>query len=312
MVIAQRGVNTLSWCIAGNCRNNGWKIIRFLICLPKPSAHWRRTEEAQTGLIDVAIIQSLVKQGNSWMKPLCDYGHLVVDECHHLSSRSTLNRSHAGKGEIVTGLSLRLRGKDGHHPSSLCNAVPFVIGLMQRYRRPHVHLTHPVHGPSHGLSPLRAAEADLRVQYSELMDSELIADKGTRSAHLATRAGGRSRRPVAAHIDRTQRTSRFPGRAVSPGIQHFVVLRGGTGKKEAAAVSRPSGGYPDAERRDCWRQEDYSARIRRCRLDTLFLTLPVPGRYDRAVRRPFAPAHDASESARIDYADLTYHAGSDV
>ena len=39
------------------------------------------------GLIDVATIQSLVRKGivNDCV---ADYGHFIVDECHHLSARS--------------------------------------------------------------------------------------------------------------------------------------------------------------------------------------------------------------------------------
>jgi hypothetical protein len=40
-----------------------------------------------TGIIDVALIQSLVRHGEV-SDLVADYGHLVVDECHHLSAAS--------------------------------------------------------------------------------------------------------------------------------------------------------------------------------------------------------------------------------
>lgn len=40
-----------------------------------------------SGLIDVAMIQSLSKKGIV-DDLVADYGHLVVDECHHVSARS--------------------------------------------------------------------------------------------------------------------------------------------------------------------------------------------------------------------------------
>ena len=37
-----------------------------------------------TGVVDVAVIQSLVR-GDEVDDIVADYGHLIVDECHHLS-----------------------------------------------------------------------------------------------------------------------------------------------------------------------------------------------------------------------------------
>lgn len=45
-----------------------------------------------------------------------DYGHLVVDECHHLSARSFEQVARRAKAKFVTGLSATVTRKDGHHP----------------------------------------------------------------------------------------------------------------------------------------------------------------------------------------------------
>jgi superfamily II DNA or RNA helicase len=71
-----------------------------------------------TGIIDVAIIQSLVRKGvvNDLV---ANYGHLVVDECHHLSARSFELVARRAKAKYVTGLSATVTRKDGHHPDHL-------------------------------------------------------------------------------------------------------------------------------------------------------------------------------------------------
>jgi hypothetical protein len=51
-----------------------------------------------TGIIDVALIQSLVKKG-AVDDIIADYGHLVVDECHHLSAVSFEAVARAFKGK---------------------------------------------------------------------------------------------------------------------------------------------------------------------------------------------------------------------
>jgi len=67
-----------------------------------------------TGLLDVAVIQSLVRTGV--VDDLVgNYGHLIVDECHHLCQSFELVARQA-KAKFVTGLSATVARKDGHHP----------------------------------------------------------------------------------------------------------------------------------------------------------------------------------------------------
>jgi Type III restriction enzyme, res subunit len=68
-----------------------------------------------TGVVDVATIQSLVRKGEV-ADLVADYGHLVVDECHHLSAVSFEAVARAVKARYVLGLSATVTRKDGHHP----------------------------------------------------------------------------------------------------------------------------------------------------------------------------------------------------
>ena len=61
-----------------------------------------------TGIIDVALIQSLVRQGEV-SDLVADYGHLVVDECHHLSAASFELVARRAKARFVLGLSATRR-----------------------------------------------------------------------------------------------------------------------------------------------------------------------------------------------------------
>jgi superfamily II DNA or RNA helicase len=47
----------------------------------------------RTGVIDVAVIQSLQRKGDV-EDFVADYGHVIVDECHHLST-VTFERVHS-------------------------------------------------------------------------------------------------------------------------------------------------------------------------------------------------------------------------
>jgi len=69
----------------------------------------------QTGIIDVAIIQSLYRKGV--VKDLvAEYGLVVVDECHHLAAFSFEQVMRKIRAKYVTGLSATPVRKDGHDP----------------------------------------------------------------------------------------------------------------------------------------------------------------------------------------------------
>ena len=45
-----------------------------------------------------------------------NYGHVIIDECHHLSAQSFEQVVRRAKAKFVLGLSATVTRKDGHHP----------------------------------------------------------------------------------------------------------------------------------------------------------------------------------------------------
>ncbi len=76
-----------------------------------------------TGMVDVAVIQSLVRRGVV-SDMIAGYGHLVVDECHHLSAASFELVARRSKARYVLGLSATVARRDGHHPIILMQCGP--------------------------------------------------------------------------------------------------------------------------------------------------------------------------------------------
>lgn len=68
-----------------------------------------------TGRIDIALMQSLCRQGevNALVE---DYGHIVVDECHHLSAFSFETILKRAKAKYVLGLTATPIRRDGRQP----------------------------------------------------------------------------------------------------------------------------------------------------------------------------------------------------
>ena len=94
-----------------------------------------------SGIVDVAVIQSLVRD-REVDNIVADYGHLVVDECHHLSAVSFEAVARRAKAKYVLGLSATVTRKDGHHPIVFmqCGPVRYRVSAKdQAGRRPFLH-----------------------------------------------------------------------------------------------------------------------------------------------------------------------------
>ncbi len=76
-----------------------------------------------TGKIDIALLQSLTRQ-QSVDDIVANYGHVIVDECHHLAAVSFEAIMRAAKAKYVLGLSATVARKDGHHPIILMQCGP--------------------------------------------------------------------------------------------------------------------------------------------------------------------------------------------
>ncbi|WP_425411950.1 TOTE conflict system archaeo-eukaryotic primase domain-containing protein [Magnetospirillum moscoviense] len=81
-----------------------------------------------TGIVDVAVIQSLARKGEV-DDIVGEYGHLIIDECHHLSAVSFEAVARRCKAKYVLGLSATVTRKDGHHPIIFmqCGPVRFRV-----------------------------------------------------------------------------------------------------------------------------------------------------------------------------------------
>jgi hypothetical protein len=82
-----------------------------------------------TGKLDVATVQSLARGGID-PKLLAAYGHVVVDECHHVPAVSVERVLASCPARFVTGLTATPYRRDGHQPiiAMQCGPVRHTIG----------------------------------------------------------------------------------------------------------------------------------------------------------------------------------------
>lgn len=115
-MIAARGRNTLVLVHRRQLLDQ-WvaRLQTFLDISPNKIGVIRGGKRKPTGIVDVALMQSLVRKGVV-SDLVADYGHVVVDECHHLSAVGFEAIAREAKARYVLGLSATVTRKDGHHP----------------------------------------------------------------------------------------------------------------------------------------------------------------------------------------------------
>jgi len=141
-LIAERGANTLILVHRRQLLDQ-WvdRLSSFLGLDPKDIGQIGGGKRKPSGIVDVALIQSLGRKG------VVDdivgmYGHLVVDECHHISARSFEIVARQCKAKYITGLSATVIRKDGHHPIIFMQCGPVRYRVDERKQaaaRPFTH-----------------------------------------------------------------------------------------------------------------------------------------------------------------------------
>jgi superfamily II DNA or RNA helicase/very-short-patch-repair endonuclease len=305
-LIAERGVNTLVLVHRRQLQEQ-WveRLSAFLKLPPRAIGRIGGGRKKPTGSLDVAIIQSLVRK-NEVSDLVGNYGHLIVDECHHLSAQSFEQVVRRAKAKFVTGLSATVTRKDGHHPIVFMQCGPVrhrVDAKAQAAARPFLHA---VHVRPTGFYPSGALAEDVRIQFQELY-SELIADQARNQLICddVLKAVDEGRSPLVL-TERNQHLD-FLAERLSSGIKHLIVLRGSMGRNEARAVIARVAAIPENEPRALLATGRLIGEgFDDPRLDTLFLTLPVSwhGTIAQYVGR-LHRLHVRKREVRVmDYADL--------
>ncbi|MGO9118871.1 MAG: TOTE conflict system archaeo-eukaryotic primase domain-containing protein [Desulfomonilaceae bacterium] len=277
-LIAARQVNTLVLVHRRQLLDQ-WiaRISEFLGVPAKEIGQIGGGKRKTSGKIDVAIIQSLSKKGVV-DDIVGEYGHLVVDECHHLSARSFEIVSRQSKAKFVTGLSATVTRKDGHHPIIFMNCGPIRFRVSHREQaaaRPFHHKV--ITRPTNFQLPqmLMSMEAPSIQQ----IYTALITDEGRNEMIVqdVLDALAEKRSPVLL----TERKEHLDllAECLSSQIRNVIVMKGGMGKKQRGKLQEKIASIPDDEERIILATGRYLGEgFDDPRLDTLFLTLPVSWR----------------------------------
>jgi superfamily II DNA or RNA helicase len=85
----------------------------------------RGGKKKPTGIIDVATYQSLINKKDNTVSPIVqDYGHIIVDECHHVSAPRFEMVLNEVRAKYVLGLTATPERQDGHQKIIFMAAGP--------------------------------------------------------------------------------------------------------------------------------------------------------------------------------------------
>lgn len=271
-MIAKRQVNTLV-LVHRQQLIDQWKerLQSFLNLPPKAIGQIGGGKKKPTGIVDIAMIQSLVRQGEV-NDLVADYGQVIVDECHHVSAFSFEQVLRGCKAKYILGLTATPRRKDGHHPiivmqcGSLLNAVSDAANLQGEPSE----LNRSVIVRETGfIVPSEVQKPAMHELYQFLSDSN---DRNQMIAADVERAAREGRCPLVLteRVDHIEALEKMLGGCPYP----KVIFRGGMGKKQRQAAMQQLQSN-DGKRIIIATGRYIGEGFDDSRLDTLFLALPI-------------------------------------
>jgi superfamily II DNA or RNA helicase len=230
-----------------------------------------------TGTIDVAMIQSLVDKGTV-NDVVGNYGQIIVDECHHISAASFEQVIRQAKARYITGLSATVTRQDGHHPIIFMQCGPVRYRVDDRQQAATRLFTHKVIVrktdfalPAQSDDKLQSSIQEIYAMLSsDSKRNQMIVDDVIEAVHA-----GRS--PVLL-TERREHLAFFAD-TLAGKVRYIIVLSGGMGRKQRAALMDQLKKIPQDEERLIIATGRYLGEgFDDARLDTLFLASPVAWR----------------------------------
>jgi len=228
-------------------------------------------KDKRTGIVDIAVIQSLNQKGIV-KEYVVDYGQIIVDECHHVSAFSFEQVLKKAKAKYVLGLTATPTRQDGHQPIVLMQCGPIRIkidpksqaqarGIEHKVVPRYTNFCLPENVSSHGIQDVYQMLMRDEERNNLIFDDLLKVLEQGRSPILLTER--------TAHLEYFE--SRLKGFA-----KNVIVMRGGMGKKQREALREQIANIPDSEERVFIATGKLIGEgFDDARLDTLFLVNPI-------------------------------------
>ena len=233
---------------------------------------------------------------------VADYGHVIVDECHHLSAFTFESVLRQIKAKYVLGLTATPTRKDGHHPIIYMQCGPVRFFLSPKTAAKFSQLQHKV---IPRLTNFLRNGSEKENLIHEIY-AALIADaqRNDMIVNDVRQALLNETSPLLS-TSRTEHLDYLAGR-IRGLCQHVFVLKGGMGTKQRKQTAESLSIVPPDEPRMILATGSYLGEgFDDARLDTLFLTMPISwrGTLQQYVGRLQRLHENKKEVLVYDYAD---------
>ena len=180
-----------------------------------------------TNIVDIGIMQSLHR--NKVIDDIvAEYGHIIIDECHHLAPFSFEQIMKKVQARYVLGLTATLTRKDGHHPIVMMQTGPVLFQVdadEAAFARSFEHFVYPQ--PTSTVIPENIEPPNIQEIYKLLVEDE---KRNTQIANDVIQAVRNGRSPLLL----TERTAHIQQmlNLLDKQIKNIIILKGGMGQKQ--------------------------------------------------------------------------------
>lgn len=270
-LIAKRGVNTLVMVHRQQLLDQ-WRerLAMFLSLSIDQIGQVGGGKTRRTGLIDVAVIQSLhhKKEVKDFV---AEYGHVVVGECHHLSAFTFEKVMRQVKARFVVGLTATPTRKDGHHPIIYMQCGPARFTMAARAMTESTPFEHIVIPRPTEFKSAGAGEPTIQDIYAAMTTDDV---RNRKIADDVMRVVEQGRSPLVL-TGRTEHLVHLEA-ALAHRAQNVIVLKGGMRHKQRREINERLAAIPESEPRLILATGSYIGEgFDDARLDTLFLAMPI-------------------------------------
>lgn len=300
-LIASRGLSTLV-LVHRRPLVEQWveRLSEFLGIPPKTIGKIGGGRRRATGEIDVAMVQTLARGETDDFGR--GYGHVVIDECHHVPAVSIERVLAAIPARYITGLTATPYRRDGHQPiiGMQCGPIRHVVDAATTHQQHALDLRVVKRDTSFNPDVL-PRESSIQEIYSALAADDDRLELVVSDARRLLREG---RAPIIL-TERREHLDRLAGQ-LDGDVPNLVVLHGGVQQKARRASLQHLSDLPSDEPRLVLATGRYIGEgFDDPRLDTLLLAMPIAWKgtvvqYAGRLHR----AHPAKRDALVyDYVD---------
>lgn len=302
-LIAERKVNTLILVHRKQLMEQ-WveRLVQFFGIENKDIGQFGGGRKKRTGIIDVAVIQSVCYKGEvkEWIK---EYGQVIVDECHHISAYSFEQTIRQSDAFYKAGLSATLTRKDGQQPIVIMNLGKVRYSVNAKKQATERSFDHQIiiRPTSFFINDLNSGTLQINDLFHKLWQDAARNQLIVKDVLYAYQQG----RQILVLSERTEHLEIFK-EMLNTEIEHLFVLRGGLGKKQLKKIMQSLQEIPENNGRVILATGRYLGEgFDLPMLDTLFMCFPVSwkGTLTQYAGRLHREYHNKTEVIIYDYAD---------